>query len=160
VRRTAASADCRGSTRCQTLRADPPEDPAHPDVRADQPQLAFDLRELEVVHPHDLRAVRIDDLLVEKVAREAEGLGRQLLVGRVREARAQPEVPDLGGEVGPAQHLLAVPRREDRPLGRGELALRDHRDVRELPHLVAVRFDHRPVLDLGQIRHCARKVKR
>jgi len=82
-------------------------------------------------------------------------LGGQLLVGGVRQTRAQPEMPDLGRQVGPAQDLLTARRGEDRPLGRRKLPLGHHRDIRELSHLVAVRFDHPPVLDLGQIRHRA-----
>src|SRR3981189_224538 len=57
-------------TLSQALGADAPQETAQTDVRADEAQLAVDLRELQVVHAHDLRAVGIDDLLVEQVAAE------------------------------------------------------------------------------------------
>ena len=114
------------------------------------------LGELQVVHAHDLRPVRIDDLLVEEVPREAERLGRKVRVGGVFEACAEAEVSDLLREVGPAHDLLTVRCGEDRPLRGRELPLRDDRDVRELTHLVAVRLDDPAVLYLRQVRHRAK----
>src|SRR2546427_7842605 len=114
----------------QTFRADPSQESAQPDVGADEAQLPVDLGELQIVHAHDLRAVRVDDLLVHEVAREAQRLLRQLRIRDRRKATAQSEVSDLLRELVPAYDSLALGRGEDRPLHRGELPLRYHREIR------------------------------
>src|SRR5688572_13805856 len=140
----------------QALGADATEQPAEADVGTDEPQLAVDFGELQVVHAHDLRAVRVDDLLVHEVAREAQRLLRQLRVGDRVEATAQPEMPDLLRQLVPADYSLAARGGEDRPLHRRELALRDDREVSELRDLGAIRLDHASMLDVREVRH-ARK---
>ena len=97
--------------------------------------------------------MRVDDLLVEKVAREAEGIGWERRLGGGVEPAPEPEVPDLHGEIAPFDDLLAARRREDGPLSRRELTLWHQCDVGELSHLVAVRLDHPAVLDFRQVRH-------
>src|SRR5207247_3312751 len=43
----------------QTLRADAPQQPAQTDICPDEAELTLDVGELQVIHAHDLRAVRI-----------------------------------------------------------------------------------------------------
>ncbi len=50
---------------------DAAQDAARADLGTEQPQLVARLGELEVVDAHDLHALRVDDLLVEQVARRA-----------------------------------------------------------------------------------------
>src|SRR5688500_4362037 len=132
----------------QTLRADAPEQPAESDVGTDEPQLAVDFGELQVIHAHDLRAVRVNDLLVHEIARQAQRLLRQFRVGDRFQATAQPEMPDLLRQLVPTDDPLAARRREDRPLNGRELTLRDDREVRELRDLGAIRLDHASMLDV------------
>src|SRR5205823_12721508 len=102
---------------------------------AHQTELPVDLGKLKIVHADDLRAVRVDDLLVEQVARESQRLRRQRRGWCAVETAPEAEVTDLRGELGPPDGLLAGGCREDRPLGGGKLALRHQGDIRELPHL-------------------------
>jgi hypothetical protein len=92
--------------------------------------------------------VRIDDLLVHEIARQAERALGQRRVGDALETTAQPEVADLLRELVPADDALAARGREDRPLHRRELALRDDREVCELRDLGAIRLDHASMLDV------------
>src|SRR5207247_6492167 len=140
------------------LGADPAEQTPEADVCADQAKLPVDLGELQIVHAHDLGAVRVDDLLVQQVTGEAKCLGRKLRIGGRLKAVAKTEMTDLLREIAPAHDLLPGRRREDGPLRGRELPLRHDRDVRELAHLVTVRLDHPAVLYLRQVRHDAASV--
>src|SRR5882762_8584903 len=77
------------------LGADPAEEAAEAHVRAHQAQLTVDLGELKIVHAHDLRAVGVDDLLVEEVSGEPKRLCRKLRFGGRLKAVAKAEVTDL-----------------------------------------------------------------
>jgi len=130
-----------------------PQQPAHPDIRADEPQLAGALLELQVVHPHHLGAVRVHDLLVEEIASEPEGLRRQRLGCQAIEPVAQPDVRWLDGHLAPGHHALASARPQDPPVDHRELLAREHGDVDQASDLVAAGAEHSPMLDLAQVRH-------
>ena len=137
----------------EPFRADASQESAEPDVSAHEAQLPLDVGELKVVHAHDLRAVRVDDLLVHEIARETERIRGKRRVGDAADAPAQPEVPDLLRDVRPFHDLLAVARGDDGPLHGRELTLRHDGEVLERADLIAIRLDHPAVLDLREVRH-------
>ena len=73
--RQPAPGDARDPLR-DPLGTDPPQQPPKADVGADEPQLAVDFGELEVVHPDHLCAVGVHDLLVQEVPCEAQRVRR------------------------------------------------------------------------------------
>jgi hypothetical protein len=91
----------------QRLGADATQLAAKPNVGANQAKLPIDVGELEVVHAHDLRAVGVDDLLVEEISGEPQGVWGKLRLGGRLKAVAKAEVTDLLREVAPTHDLLA-----------------------------------------------------
>ena len=84
--------------------------PAYADVGGRQDEVALDEVELEVVHPHDLHAGDVDDLLVEEVPREEDLV---LLRGAVDHVRAREPGADGAvredGDVVPRQDEALEP---------------------------------------------------
>ncbi len=142
------AADDAGDPLGRPLPADPAEEAAEPDVGADEAELAALVVELEIVHAHDLGPVGVDDLLVQEILAQAEGLGRQL-ARRGWDGGLAEAVLAVGPlEVGPPDDPLALGGPDDGPLDRRELLARHHSHVGEPADLDPGRIDHFRPLDL------------
>ena len=126
---------------------DPPHEAAHAHVGGREDEVSRKHVQLEVVHPHDLHAVDVHDLLVEEVPREKDLVLPRGAVQEVlpHETRAHGVALE-DGNVFPGQHerLEAVPDQEARdprkrsPRARGDGEVRDLSD--RVPAHVAHRF--------------------
>jgi len=109
----------------------------------------FDEMGLDENDPEDINFyVENFQRLLYEIAGQAECARGQRRVGDALETTAQPEVADLLRELVPADDALAARGREDRPLHRRELALRNDGEVRELRDLGSIRLDHTSMLDV------------
>ncbi len=108
------------------------------------------LGKLDVVHPDDLRAVDVDDLLVQEVLPD-----EQLIVNRL--IFRQLGLPLPRGNDPPVEDAQTVPREEEyrflpleQKTGRpGKRTAADHRDVAKFPDLLSHRVEHRFSEDVG-----------
>ena len=124
------------------LDAQPPQDPPHPHVDVGDVGRAPLLGELHVVHPHDLRAVDVDDLLVEEVLADEEVLLRG---SRLRDLPFRlpggddPLVED--GELLPGEVARRFPFLDEQADGPREPRPRLHGDILDAPDLLAPRVE-------------------
>ena len=138
--------------RDESRRTEPAQQPADPDVGGDHAQRAGGARDLDVVDPHDLAAVDVDDLLVEQILDQVE----RLVVGRPHDARRRQQDECVGfdvGDFGDRGGQLTVTRFDDhrvharkRILGVLDDEVGDLADV--LANTVAL-DEHRPADKIG-----------